>query len=250
MDDYDPRIVDLYDGDNPNGADHEYYRSLARRAGARAILDVGCGTGVLTATLAAPGRTVVGVDPSAAMVAYARRRPGADRVAWIEGDSRAVTGGAFDLVVMTGNVAQHVPDPLWERTLLDLRRVVDDGAVLAFESRNPAARAWIGWHQPEPTTRETMHGPLREWCEVAERDRGQVLVRFYNHFEEPGERVIQEELLTFRDRDVLAGQLAGAGFEVTAVWGDWRRTPFDGSQPIMVFEARATAVTNRPAPGP
>ena len=26
--DYDPRIVDFYDEDNPDGADHDYYRSL------------------------------------------------------------------------------------------------------------------------------------------------------------------------------------------------------------------------------
>ena len=27
--DYDPRIVDFYDEDSPDGADHDYYRSLA-----------------------------------------------------------------------------------------------------------------------------------------------------------------------------------------------------------------------------
>ena len=27
--DYDPRIVGFYDEDNPDGADHDYYRSLA-----------------------------------------------------------------------------------------------------------------------------------------------------------------------------------------------------------------------------
>lgn len=239
MADYDPRIVDLYDEDNPDGPDHDYYRALADEHGAQAVLDLGCGTGILTVTLAQPGRSIVGVDPSAAMLAYARRRPGADAVTWVEGDSGAVPADPFDLVVMTGNVAQHIPDPAWDRTLRDLRRVVTDDAVIAFESRNPAARAWLDWNQPQPSVRETPHGPLREWSEAGEIGRGQVLLRAHNHFEATGDSVTEELVLTFRDRETLAAQLAAAGFEVTAVWGDWRRTPFDGTQPVMVLEARA-----------
>lgn len=240
MHDYDARIVDLYDGDNPDGDDHDYYRSLADRNGARSVLDVGCGTGILTVSFAATDRRVVGVDPSHAMLTYARNRPGADTVTWIEGDTRAVMEGDFDLIVMTGNVAQHIPDPDWERTLADLRALAHDRAILAFDSRNPAARAWESWHQPEPTVRDTMHGPLKEWYEVTELDDGKVLLRAFNVLVATGEHVLQEELLTFRDRDAITDQLKHAGFEVSDVWGDRNQTPFAGHEPIMVFEARAT----------
>jgi ubiquinone/menaquinone biosynthesis C-methylase UbiE len=48
---------------------------LAKRR--RAILDLGCGTGVLAAALARkPDCLVVGVDPAAAMLALAKRRCG------------------------------------------------------------------------------------------------------------------------------------------------------------------------------
>ena len=237
--DYDPRLVDMYDADNPDGPDHAYYRDLARRTAARSVLDLGCGTGILTVTLAEAGRAVVGVDPSPAMLAYARRRPGADAVTWIEGDSRAAPDGPFDLVLMAGNVAQHIPDPEWQRTVRDLRRVMADGAVLAFESRNPAARAWEAWAQDEPTTRDTPHGPLREWCEVAEPGDGRVLLRFFNHFERSDEVVVEDLVLTFRYRDSLTRELTGSGFEVTAVHGDWCGTPFTGDEPLMVIEATA-----------
>lgn len=30
-----PRMVDFYDEDNPDGADHDYYRSLAHRRNAQ-----------------------------------------------------------------------------------------------------------------------------------------------------------------------------------------------------------------------
>ena len=239
MRDYDARIVDLYDGDNPAGDDHEYYRALAESIGARSILDVGCGTGILTATLAAPGRTVVGVDPSQAMITYARKRPGSEHVTWIEGDIRSVAEGQFDLIVMTGNVAQHIPDPVWARMLVDVRALANDGAVLAFESRNPAAQAWKSWHQPEPTERDTAHGPLQEWYEAIEQGKGRVLLRAHNLFVDTEDYVIQEDLLTFRTAETIRHQLAQSGWDVTATWGDWHRTPFSGKEPVMVFEARA-----------
>ncbi len=240
--DYDPRVVDLYDQDNPDGPDHDFYRALADRVAARDILDLGCGTGLLTVTLAAPGRRVVGADPSVAMLDHARRRPGAAAVTWVAGDSRALGHGRherFDLMILTGNAAQHIPDPDWQRTLHDLRRCCRDGAVLAFETRNPAARAWIGWGRAEPRRRSTAHGVLTEWFEVDELDAGRVLLRSCARIEGSGERLDHDQLLTFRGERTVRGQLADAGFEITAVWGDWRCAPFTGEQPIMVFEARA-----------
>lgn len=261
MTDYAPRTVELYDGENPDGPDHDYYRSLASVHGARRILDLGCGTGILTVTLAAPGRVVVGVDPSPAMTAYARQRSGADDVTWIDGDSRDVVDGPFDLILMTGNVAQHIPDPDWERTLRDLRRLTSPGGVLAFESRNPSARAWESWATEEPTARDTVYGPITEWCEVDELTKGQVALRSFTRFESEDHVVQEDLLLTFRSADLLAEQLAAAGFDVSAMWGDWERTPFAG-QRVMVFEARAAdvgdagshrpsweAVKDRAAPG-
>jgi len=44
--DYDARLVDLYDQDNPDGPDHDFYRSVVDEYEAESILDVGCGTGI------------------------------------------------------------------------------------------------------------------------------------------------------------------------------------------------------------
>src|SRR5215831_18291735 len=87
----DPRLVELYDHDNPRETDTDFYLRLAAELGARRIVDLGCGTGLLTRELATvDGREVIGVDPAPAMLAVARRQPGAGRVRWIEGDASAL----------------------------------------------------------------------------------------------------------------------------------------------------------------
>jgi SAM-dependent methyltransferase len=239
MTDYDQRLVDLYDHDNPDGPDHDFYRTLADEVSAESVLDLGCGTGILTVTFTQGGRDVVGLDPSATMLAYARGRAGADAVNWVLGDSSSIPRDGFDYAVMTGNVAQHIPDNDWERTLLELRQALETGGTLAFESRNPAVRAWENWASRERTTRETPHGTLVEWQDVLETSPGTVELRAHNLFAQTNETVTETLLLSFREQNTLEQQLNAAGFVVEATYGDWRRNPFNEESPIMIFVARA-----------
>lgn len=244
MNDYDVRLVELYDDDNPDGPDREFYRRLADEIGARAILDVGCGTGILTATFARSGRTVIGIDPSRSMLAYAADRADGQAVRWILGDSRDIPKEPFDYAVMTGNVAQHIPDGDWERTLADINRALRDNGVLAFESRNPNTRAWETWADEDPTIRDTSNGPLREWTEASETAPGRVMLTFHNLFEISGHHVTERITLAFRDRQLIERQLSDAGFVVDGVWSDWNRTPCAEDSPLMVFEARRARSTD------
>lgn len=81
----DPRLVELYDLENEWGPDNDFWLQLADEPGARVIVDLGCGTGLLTRALAVDERVVIGVDPWAAMLAVARNAPGAEKVRWIQG---------------------------------------------------------------------------------------------------------------------------------------------------------------------
>ncbi len=98
-----------------------------------AWLDVGCGTGALTATIlatAAPDR-VVAIDPSAEFVEHARRAIGEDeRVAFAVGSADAIPldDGAID-VAASGLVLNFVPD--LAAALAELRRVVAPGGTVA-----------------------------------------------------------------------------------------------------------------------
>ncbi|WP_157156459.1 class I SAM-dependent methyltransferase [Diaminobutyricimonas sp. LJ205] len=239
MADYDPRLVELYDFDNPDGPDHDFYRELAAQLDAQSIIDIGCGTGLLTVTLAGPGRSVLGTDPSRRMLDYARSRPQAGRVRWLEGDASAIDIRDADYAVMTGNVAQHIDNNTWAATLANVHRALRTGGVLAFESRNPAVLAWEEWRAEPVSTRQTPLGPLQEWMEVSDlHPDGVVNLTAHNVFENTGEHVIEELALVFRDRAAIEADLVIAGFIVEAVWGGWAKTPLKQSDPIMVFQAR------------
>ena len=76
----DPRLARVYDPLDPDRSDLDVYVAIVAELGARAVLDVGCGTG----TLRLPARwqrgiEVTGVDPAAASLDVARSQAGRRR---------------------------------------------------------------------------------------------------------------------------------------------------------------------------
>ena len=241
----DPRIAALYDDDNPDGPDHDHYRRRCNELGARSIIDLGCGTGILTVTLAGPDRTVVGIDPDQGMLDVAIGRSRSERAHWVLGDSRDIEASSTDLVLMTGNVAQHIDPDDWPRTLADIAGGLRSGGTLTFETRNPLVEAWRTW-TPERTrsTRITEGGPLTDWIDATEPDdEGTVVLTATNVWATSGETVVIHQPLTFRSLETVNSDLARAGLAASNVWGGWHREPFNDSSPLIVIEA-----TNRARP--
>ena len=85
-----PRLAQLYDPLDADRSDLDAYVAMAAEFGAATVVDIGCGTGTLACLLAQRGLTVTGVDPAAASLDVARRKPGADRVRWLHADATAV----------------------------------------------------------------------------------------------------------------------------------------------------------------
>lgn len=236
----DPRLVELYDLDNPRGADTDFYVALAANLDARRILDVGCGTGLLTCELAIDGRQVIGLDPSSSMLAVARRKPGAERVHWVEGDSTALGTPEADLVIMTGNVAQvFLDDSEWTATLRAIHAALRPGGHLAFESRNPEARAWEHWNREATYERiASPYGPMECWLELVKVENGRVRFEGHNIFNATGEVVVVSSKLRFRSMTELRDSLIDAGFILEHVYGDWHRGPVTNISRLMVFVSR------------
>ncbi len=235
----DADLVSLYDLDNPGGEDHAFFRALADQIGARSVIDLGCGTGLLTRSLTRPGRTVIGIDPSRTMLDYALRQPGSDSVTWIHGDASALAPtGTADLVLCTGNAIMHVRPAELPSTLSSVAMALRSGGIVSFESRNPACRAWQHW-TPDATYTErvTPLGQLREWLEVTDVDEGRVVFDAHNVFPD-GEDRIYTSTLFFRSAEEIQRQLEVAGFTDIACTGGWHGAPVDEESRLLVFQAR------------
>ncbi len=232
-------LVTLYESDNPSGRDHEFYRTQVGELQAKTIIDLGCGTGLLTRSLAAPGRTVIGVDPSATMLDFARRQPGADAVRWIKGDAAVIPqSGDADLVVSTGNAIQHISTEELPATLTHIAGALRPGGVVSFESRNPSFQEWERW-MPQATTgeRQTPFGHLREWLEVTEVDeKGRVVFDAHNIIDGGPDRVFTS-VLYFRTAQDFSQHLETTGFTQIEVAGDWGRGPVTDASPLIVVRA-------------
>lgn len=234
-------LVALYDINNTGGVEHDFSCALADPVRVRRIIDLGCGTGLLTRRLARAGRSVTGIDPSPTMLDWARRQPGADAVTWVEGDATSSPPtGDLDLVLCTGNAIMHL-DPDGLTTALDRSREgLRPGGVLSFETRNPAAREWERW------TREATHGErhthvglLTEWLEVTDVTGGRVTFDAHNVFPNGDDRV-DTPVLYFRDVHVLRGMLHDAGFDHVEISGGWVGEGVTGSSRLLVVRAERT----------
>jgi SAM-dependent methyltransferase len=228
-----------YDELNPDDHDYRFYAALADELGASRVLDLGCGTGTLTRTLAGAGRTAVGIDPDPEMLRVARQRPGGERVDWRLGFSDRADPGSADFAVMSGHVAQVFrDDDAWSRVLRDLHRALVPGGVLAFESRDPGARAWERWTR-EATLRavDTPDGPVEFWHETAWVALPLVAYDTFTRDVRTGEETSNRDVLAFRDAPALVLSLETEGFTILHQYGDWQRNPPATGSPEIILVA-------------
>ncbi len=232
-----PRLAAIYDAMDLDRGDLNTYVDLVHEAGADRVLDVGCGTGSLALMLAEGGYDVVGVDPAAASLAVARTKPGANLVRWVDGDVTAVEVTDRDVALLTGNTSQAISDPgQWAMTLRAIRASLRPGGHLAFETRDPAARAWEHW------TREATYkvreipgaGRVSSWVEVTTVEWPLVSFRWTWVFACDGTTLTSCSTLRFRDRVEIEADLHGSGYVLV----DVRDAPDRPGQELVLLARR------------
>lgn len=123
------------------GGDYERFLRFAREVIARRkrpaafALDLGCGTGLVTAAIAPHSRRIVGVDLSPKMIAVAREKS-IVRARFIEGDvfSLPFANNTTDLVVSRGVLLSHYGPAHAGVLLAEIRRILapEGSAVLDY----------------------------------------------------------------------------------------------------------------------
>jgi len=109
------------------------YRSRVVPAAAGRVLEIGIGSGLNLPFYSPAVREVIGLDPSAKLLAMARHaaRAGVSRVDLVEGSAEAIPldAASVDTVVTTWTLCS-IPDAA--RALRDMRRVLRPGGRLLF----------------------------------------------------------------------------------------------------------------------
>jgi SAM-dependent methyltransferase len=246
-DDYAP----FYDWENARTLgrrDVPFWRQLA--VGARgAVLELGCGTGRISLPLARAGARVVGIDRSEAMLARAhqrlRRARLRDRLRLVRGDIRYLPfASPFAMVMAPYGVLQSL---LRERdlkaTLVAVRDVLEPGGTFGIElvADLPSWEEYRrrislkGWRGRQGGSRITL-------VETVRQDVARKLTIFDQEFSETRgrQRRIHRFSLTFRTLSVpqMTRRLEAAGFEVTALLGDYRGAEWDPRADVWVVIAR------------
>ena len=241
----DRRLAAIYDWLEGERDDLDAYVAVVDEFDARVVLDVSCGTGTFACLLAARGLDVTGVDPAAASLEIARRKPGADAVRWILGDAAMLPSLHADLATMTGNVAQvFLTDADWLATLRGIGAALRPRGRLVFETRDPARRAWLEWNRAQSYQETDVPGAgtVKSWHDVLEVSEPLVTFRSSFVFAADGATITSDSMLRFRSREEVERSLGEAGYLLE----DVRDAP-DRPGRELVFVARVAGLGD-PAP--
>ncbi len=231
-------LADIYDAFCPLDKDSDFFLNEVKKIAPSTLLDVGCGSGILTVELAKIAERTIGVEPAAPMIDIARKRLGNETVSWIHGFAQDITDQDLDVVIMTSHVAQFfLSDAEWGSLLKHLAKLLKSGGKLIFDSKNPLPKPWLLWDKATTQkTRETRHGEVTMWNELTSAESNHVKYQLWYKFDDGKELVSNNELI-YRSKDELINSLKNEGFRTDVVYGDWNGAIANNQSEELIFIA-------------
>jgi len=235
-------FASLYDCFNPWSVSDDFYLDRAVEAGGP-VLDLGCGTGRLACGIAAKGLSVTAVDPAEAMLRVARSRAGGAKVNWIESDGQSLRlPQRFSFIYMTGHAFQQL---LTDDDAVALLRAaaahLNPEGRFVFDTRNPAAQAWLSWtlERSRRTIQSPQHGRVSLFYDAhAEPANGIVTIGEHYHLLDRGVHRTGRNRIRFIDQEHLARLLTKAGLAAVAWYGDWTGRDFSPASNEIIVATR------------
>ena len=242
------RIAPFYDLDL-EGYDDDLtmYRELAATRG-QSVLELGCGTGRVAASLAEAGFEVVGVDASEAMLDHARERAGGT-LTLMHADMRTLDlARLFEVVLIPLGGLQHMESASdVAATLATVARHVVPGGVAVVDVETAQAEDLMPGPQPlvQHWSRPWRGGSVTKLVAVeGEPSRGRRRVVW--HFDvQPPEGPLRRVSSEFMLRTITAGELELAArlaaLAVSQWYGGYQLTPpADGDERLVAVLEHAS----------
>jgi SAM-dependent methyltransferase len=208
------------------------------------LLDVCCGTGLVTIPLSTKLSHVVGIDFSSSMLAFAKHKSsGSNKIEFFEMDAADFNlSNIYDLVAMTGNAFQaFISDADFAALLRNIRNHMHDESIFVFDTRLPSPdnlettssyEYWSTYTSPtgcevnvygmdskHPKSENTMlHNVRREY--------------------ENGEQYDSHIELKYRSVSEITKYLKNNGLELAEFYSDWNKTPFNEFSTSLVGVVR------------
>ena len=249
---YDPSIYDapdLYDAQYAHYRDDlPFYTRLAEDYGSP-VLELGAGTGRVTAALARAGHKVVAVDSSSAMLerAETRLREASllERVTLVQADMRSFRlEQRFPLIVAPFNTLMHlytVSDQ--DAALAEVRRHLAPGGAFALDLYNvfEPDLGVMGVVRQEAEWRE-VGGVNAELFLVQHHDRDEQVLESRYYLDTVTDGVLTRQMALLKQRYYthfeLERALAQAGFTQLQIYGDFDKRRYSHDAPHLVVVAR------------
>ena len=207
-----------------------------------AILDIGCGTGIVTIPLAKLGFETVGVDLSEPMLAQAREKAELPNLEFVLGDALEFTlTKTFNLAIMTGNAFQgFLGKAALTRLLKSIHAHLEPGGLFVFDTRLPEGyglgptdfELWQTYVDHE--AREVRYFGRKAAFNSETNVLSYEMKRVYPDGREVGSSIA----LSFTPYQELRSLLERSGFEILEVYGSWGLEPFEQGAEKGVFKVR------------
>ena len=246
LDEYDDPVI--YDSENPltKVADAlQFYLDLCQRTGGP-VLELGCGTGRFTISLAQAGVDITGLDVVPGMVQRAREKSADLSIRWVEADARSFDlDQRFALIFESGAMFQHLLDrPDHEACLARVHAHLAFGGLFVMSVTFPS----VGMMQ---------NMEHHNWFEHTDAQGRQVRVSGDIHYDPirqtyhenatrrwidaTGIEVVRHAPLTLRlfFPQELEALLHYNGFEVIERYGNWDHSPLQADSSTITMICRA-----------